>query len=257
MKKSILFFAAALALVSCNEKKEQSFNFAQTATVEVLPNCPVGYVDLGLKNSEGEPVFWAVANLQYSFYEDGTPVSNTVSTVGDYFAWGEVEPKDNYSLDLSYRWWDYKYSTYTRYPMKSKTSTDPVWFTLRDYDDAARETYNGYFRMPTKKEFSQLLDECKWFWTTVDGVAGYAVVGPNDNALFLPAAGSMSASRRSSYGTVASYWAVDLADPETDGSYPYAVCFAANKDVKRLGFALRYEGHLIRPVYDQNYVPED
>ena len=51
-------------------------------------------------------------------------------------------------------------------------------------------TYDGAMRkfgaqLPTKEQWEELQDKCLWTWTG----NGYNVVGPNDNSIFLPAAG--------------------------------------------------------------------
>ena len=46
--------------------------------------------------------------------------------------------------------------------------------------------------MPTKKEIEELLHICKWKWINSYNnvnVNGFIVTGPNENSIFLPAAG--------------------------------------------------------------------
>ena len=53
----------------------------------------------------------------------------------------------------------------------------------------ARVKWGSPWRMPTKKEFEELLKNCDRKWTTLNGVNGYRVTGKNGNSIFLPAAG--------------------------------------------------------------------
>ena len=119
---------------------------------------------------------------------------------GDYFAWGETQPKSDYS------WSTYKYCKRVQvdgdvwdvcqgYRM-TKYCTDSIYgyygFTddktvLEPIDDAARANWGGSWRMPTNAEFQELIDKCTWTWTTVNGKEGYKVTSKqNGNIIFLP-----------------------------------------------------------------------
>lgn len=133
------------------------------------------FVDLGLS------VKWATCNVGAEKPED----------FGNYFAWGETEPKEKYT------WETYKYSKGTKYSLtkyckKSKYGDNS--FTdnkgvLDLVDDAAHVNWGGPWRMPTKAEQDELREKCKWEWFNLNGVKGYKVIGPNCNSIFLPAAG--------------------------------------------------------------------
>lgn len=97
------------------------------------------YIDLGLS------VKWATCNVGATKPEE----------YGDYFAWGEVVPKNIYLKE-------------TYLPDKN---------------------FNKIFKLPTKMEFRELQNHCTWTWTTLNGVEGYNVEGPSGNSIFLPAAG--------------------------------------------------------------------
>lgn len=49
--------------------------------------------------------------------------------------------------------------------------------------------HNTDGKLPTKEEWEELKNKCRWKWTTQNGVTGYKVTGPNGNSIFLPAAG--------------------------------------------------------------------
>ena len=60
--------------------------------------------------------------------------------------------------------------------------------TLQPEDDAATNFYQSpRYRMPTKEEFEELIQQCKWNFTKRDGVDGYEV-SRNGKSIFLPAA---------------------------------------------------------------------
>lgn len=137
------------------------------------------YVDLGLS------VKWATCNVGASKPEDD----------GDYYAWGETEPKTDYSWS-TYKWCNGSYDTQTKYCNNSRYGkygfTDSRT-TLEMSDDVARQKWGGNWRMPTQTEFNELLNNCTWTWTTQNGVKGYLVTskksGYEGRSIFLPAAG--------------------------------------------------------------------
>ncbi len=62
----------------------------------------------------------------------------------------------------------------------------PAYNIIADANlDAATANWGNNWRMPTKEEFQELLNLCKWEFTG----NGYKVTGPNKNSIFLPAAG--------------------------------------------------------------------
>lgn len=123
------------------------------------------WVDLGLS------VKWATCNVGAIQPEE----------FGDYFAWGEVEPKEDYA------WNTYKHSegsNLIKYTGSDKTVLDPE-------DDAATVNWGGEWRIPTIAELDELKNNCTWDWTTQNGVNGYKVTGTNGNSIFLPVTGFM------------------------------------------------------------------
>ena len=49
--------------------------------------------------------------------------------------------------------------------------------------------WGNYWRTPTKEEMQELIDECEWTWTEINGKSGFIVKGRNNNTMFLPTAG--------------------------------------------------------------------
>ena len=98
------------------------------------------YVDLGLPSG----LKWATCN-----------VGATVSTdFGDYFAWGEVESKKNYSWD-TYKYGNGRGGKFTKYNgIIDKT-------TLYLEDDAAHVNWGGAWRMPTEEDVKELIEKMR------------------------------------------------------------------------------------------------
>ena len=147
------------------------------------------WVDLGLS------VKWATCNVGATKPEE----------YGDYFAWGEVEPKEYYDWG-TYKWCKGSTSTFTKYNDYSVMGIVDGKTTLDLSDDAARANWGGSWRMPTDAEFAELINNCIWTWTTQSGVIGRKVIGPNGNRIFLPAAGQRYDSSLSGAGGMGIYW---------------------------------------------------
>ena len=148
------------------------------------------YVDLGLS------VKWATCNVGASTPEE----------FGDYFSWGETQPKESYSWE-NYKWCNGSKNIITKY-----TSSDGLK-TLEIEDDAAHVNWGGEWRIPTKAELTELREQCIWEWTEVNGVKGCKVIGPNGNSIFLPAAGSYNTfdNQLNSVGTTGWLFSVDVS----------------------------------------------
>jgi len=135
------------------------------------------YVDLGLPSG----LLWATCNVGANAPEDN----------GDYFAWGETQPKDVYNWS-TYQYCNGSKNTLTKYCNKSSYGyngyTDNLTVLLPE-DDAATANWGNGWRMPTKEEWQELLDNTTSTWTTQNSVNGKLFTAPNGNSLFLPAVG--------------------------------------------------------------------
>ena len=193
-----------------------------------------GYVDLGLS------VKWATMNVG----------ANNPEEYGDYFAWGEIEPKD------SYYWTTYKYSngsetTLTKYNTSTIAGTVDNKTTLELSDDAAYINWDGNWRMPSEAEWEELRKQCTWTWTTKNGVKGHKVTSKiNDNNIFLPASGRHFVDALTGVGVDGNYWSntLNVASP-CEAMY---VLFISN-GAGSFG-SDRYVGHSVRPVLGEKVV---
>ena len=139
------------------------------------PTVTPEYVDLGLPSG----VKWATFNVGATKPEE----------YGDYFAWGETEPKELYDWS-TYKWCDGSYNTLTKYNTDSEYGVVDNKKILESSDDVATANWGGDWRMPSVDEWNELLSHCSLKWEERNGVSGVALVSvQNGNSLFLPAAG--------------------------------------------------------------------
>ncbi len=73
--------------------------------------------------------------------------------------------------------------------------------------------------MPTAKEMEELLTRCVWTWTTLKGIKGYKVKGPNGNSIFLPAAGFRHNGVTQFAGEYGRYWSSSLYQKLPQAAY--------------------------------------
>lgn len=186
------------------------------------------YVDLGLS------VKWATCNVGADSPEE----------YGDYFAWGETEPKSTYDWG-TYKWSEGDSDNMTKYCTDSYYGTVDNKKQLDLSDDAALANWGGSWRMPTHDEFTELRENCTWTWTTHNGMKGYKVTSKvNGNSIFLPAAGYRCDSSLSSAGTYGYYWSSSIYT-DYPGSARYLGFDSSFVDWY---YYNRYDGQSVRPV---------
>ena len=154
---------------------------------------------------------------------------------GGYYAWGEITTKSNYD---------------------NSTYTGPFVSVLPLENDVAHMTLGGTWRMPTKAEYTELIDNCTWSLVKtssrdnavyINGAAqGYIVSGKKEGyqkkAIFLPGGGYKVGT--SGGNSMCQYW----ASTNQMSANHYADCLTADDhDIKTATGAPDW-GYLIRPV---------
>ena len=163
---------------------------------------------------------------------------------GNYYAWGETEPKEYYALS-SYKWYDNTSQKYKKYVYSYETNTiDRV--NLDPEDDAAyvHKDWGEEWRMPTEAQLDELIRECDWVWKPLNGVNGFIVSSKksgNNNRIFIPAAGYWEGSEVSNTTATSSFWTRTVSSRDTR----FANCF----DNFRIAWEYRYMGLPVRAVY--------
>lgn len=214
-------------------------------------------VDLGLEFTESEAPHTSIAeavdlglSVKWASWNVG---ASAPEEFGDYYAWGEVEPKEHYDQD-NYKWWDDKLQYYTKYNWTSYYDIGGGVMAIVDgdhkevldpEDDAASVNWSGAWRMPTREDVAELRDNCSFEMTSINGVYGCLVKsnisGYSDKSFFIPAAGRFVGNEVQRLDSV-EYWSAigntDLAD---------VIIFNASVYTTN-DFFPRYVGRPIRPV---------
>jgi hypothetical protein len=170
------------------------------------------YVDLGLPSG----TLWATCNVG----------ANSPEEYGDYFAWGETQPKTTYSK-----------TTY------SFTDNQTV---LQSSDDAATANRGLGWCMPTKEQWDELLQNTTNKWTTQNGVQGRLFTAKNGQMLFLPAAGYRSDSKLINDCSNGYYWSSSLYTDNPGNAWD--LYFEVGKNCYLYYFNFRNRGYSVRPV---------
>lgn len=223
------------------------------------PGVPVpnDCVDLGLASG----LLWAKYNI-------GT---TEPTQLGNYYAWGETSPKKKYYSD-NYKYYKWKGDDLNRITKYNEEDGKTV---LDLEDDAARANLGVGYRIPTKADWEELLEDCKWeaVTTTLSEIidpsqtkiiARWKVTGPNGNSIVLPMTGGFKADgwavmpdNDTYYTTANLYPAEQLLDED---KYLYAVVLTWPMFAKEtssggieepsFGSIFRNRGVVVRPVFD-------
>ena len=193
----------------------------------------VEYVDLGLPSGN----LWAKCNLGASAPE----------AFGDYYAWGEVEPKQVYT-NSNHKW--YKEGApslgFTKY------NNEDGKLSLEDEDDAVIQKLGNGWRTPTLADFRELTNQ-KYTTiekTTLNGVAGYKITSKkNKKSIFIPFAGFKNDKPQTREISSDETVAVCMTNQRRiDNQVFNCWTFAFEQDrIRRYG-KRRYDGISIRPV---------
>ncbi len=184
-------------------------------------------VYMGFNGDDGKPLYWSVCNLGASTPED----------YGGLYGWGDPTG-ENTSTNLN------------DYP----SANPPADISGTEYD-VVRAMWGNEWRMPSQREFRNLMNSCICEWATQKGISGFLFTSKsNGNKLFLPRTPERVGTEVEWYDLGSSpacdYWTSTLnaKTPER------ALCFLFAQDDDFLAISTggyRYEGHPIRPVYSQ------
>ena len=196
--------SAALAVAAILKQLEEIK--AKIGSTPTPPAEEVEYVDLGLPSG----LKWATCNLG----------ANSPEQPGDYYAWGETEPKERYV------WSTYKHAKAvtkadgsTDYPLTKYCSDAEMGldgFTdgktrLEPADDAATVKLGTPWRMPTEAEIEELVAGCTWTKETINGTPCLrATSKANGKSIVICTTGLMDDTSHDAQHITAAFWASTL-----------------------------------------------
>lgn len=173
-------------------------------------------VDLGLS------VKWATTNIGAQ-----SPTGN-----GYYYAWGELEPKEEYS----------KANSTTHNRKFNDISANPEW-------DVAAFEWGGLWRMPTRAEIKELTQECLFEEQLINGAKVCVVTGPNGNQIVLPIAGWYWDNAKMQGGRYWSSTPFEKTPSDTLGYFAYSLPLFGYVSTEE-----RCLGYSVRAVYGERKI---
>ena len=176
-------------------------------------------IDLGLPSGTK----WACCNVGASSPMD----------FGGYYAWGETEEKSVYRMN-NYIHYD---STTKTYRNLGESICDNSEF------DVAKKQWGSYWQMPSLVQIQELINNCTYQWTQVNGVYGVQFSGTNGGSIFLPAAGYLYESMQL-IKDAGIYWSGTLTSDSSEASY--LLFFSSVRTLTDKNF--RYTGNPVRAV---------
>lgn len=133
------------------------------------------YVDLGLPSG----TLWATCNIGAKSPEE----------YGDYFAWGEIEPKSFYNWN-NYKWCNGTKDSLTKYCINSSLGNVDNKTKLEECDDAAHIHWGGNWVIPSYANYMELSEYCDEETFILNGQKGKIMTSKiNNKTIFLPCSG--------------------------------------------------------------------
>lgn len=192
-------------------------------------------VDLGLPSG----TLWADRNLG----------AKSPSDYGAFVSWGNTDLHFPDKGDVD---WGDNDNAFRDYEFNSEEYKDSPGAKLTgDIDlehDAAHVNLGGDWRIPTEDQFKELVANCDWIRSTVNGVNGYLVVSKiNKASIFFACSGYGLGSSWGHRGSNAHYWSASFGSAVSARS----LSFRSGGVYPQSG-SLRCYGFAVRPV--QNIV---
>lgn len=175
------------------------------------------YVDLGLPSG----LMWATCNVGASSPKD----------FGCLYAWGEIKMEAE--------------SNMANWLRSNKKKPSDISGNIEF--DVARALWGGAWRMPSKTNFEELRDNCKWEWICLENHKGYIVTGSNGNSIFLPAGDSKN--NNIIYKGIGHYWS-STSSVIDDNLKLMKMEFFFKESEYSVRFNTGYSEFSVRPVID-------
>ena len=241
LQDNTTYYVRAYAINSKGVSYGEQVSFT---TKEILLENGHQCVDLGLS------VKWATCNI------DATAPEKK----GGYYAWGKRYKPWNYD------WTDYDKGfdnltyngtcdccsgTYAVNPCCGDLIGHVT--ELKPEDDIASINWGGNWRMPTKEEAEELINNCIWTYTKQKNVNGYLVTSKyNGNTIFLPLTGFTTRHDEVTYEDQGLYWTSSLDTSNEDNLTAYILMcdynYSEDHPIVLVDDKARCFGLQVRPV---------
>ena len=207
-----------------------------TVQEEKKPCTSNEYVDLGLPSG----LKWAKCNVGATSETD----------YGYYFMWGSTTPNTTDECTWVKAPFNNGDSYYNADAFKLiKDTVCPNGILAKEYD-AASQIMGGGWRMPTKDELKELIDNTNSVWVpnyNNSGVNGRKFTGSNGNSIFIPAAGNCGNGSVDGVGKYGRVWSSSLGT--SYHSYAWDLGFLSG-DCSMHDYVYRYGGLSVRGVME-------
>ena len=191
--------------------------------VEFLSFCPDNHhphmIDLGLPSG----TMWSCCNVGAT-----TPKDN-----GAYYAWGEIEEKDEY--DRNTYIYNSSYGPNNGYPISGTQY------------DVAHVKWGSTWQMPTYEQFIEFVNKCNYEFAKFNGIEGGKFTGPNGAAIFLPATGQCSGSDLCLDKLFGYYWSDAIVANNLGNAYALELYKAQTGGTSLKNISITY-GLSVRPI---------
>ena len=129
-------------------------------------------IDLGLPSGTK----WACCNIG----------ANEPTQEGEFYAWGELEPKLSYDYK-TYKYCHPYYNDYGNVHVMEGYEYEYIGTDISGSQyDVAHIKWGANWKMPTKKQIQELVDYCSFKWSN-KGKGGVYLTGPNGGNIYFPA----------------------------------------------------------------------
>ncbi len=183
----------------------------------------INAVDLGLS------VLWADCNVG----------GDSESPIGGLYGWADPTGKKTSQNIKDYL--EFVDGLYIKTPQNISGT---------EYDIATAKWGQGW-RMPSKENWKELIEKCKWTREKAFHVYGYRVEGPSGNSIFLPNTG-LRFGESISNTDAGYYWTSEMALNDREcACYYYFDGYKHNGIVNTRNYVNVYSGRAVRPIHDK------
>ena len=210
-----------------NDGETQSSKLGKKSATNFCPdNNHPHAIDLDLPSG----TLWSCCNVGASIPEE----------YGGLYAWGETKTKKMYSMQ------NYKYHDGSS---SKRGYTKNFWTISGTEYDVAHVTWGNGWQMPKHTQFKELINNCIFEFITINGISGAKFIGPNGNAIFLPAAGCGFSDEVDGVNDKGCYSLGQMPSCDVGGGSIDYVLFKSNGFCEYIYYnGRRYNGFSIRPV---------